>query len=83
MSVNCKVFSSNAYISSPACLFPLLLIFYFIKKKKNVCKAVKNKFCLREISHVIFSQHHHVATVDSQNDLSYIIQCIDMLTDLF
>jgi hypothetical protein len=52
MSINCKVFFSNAYISSPACLFPLLLIFYFIFVKENVCEAVKNRFCLHEISHM-------------------------------
>jgi len=38
---------------------------------------------MKFLTYVIFSHHHHVATVDSQNDLSYIIQCIDMLTDLF
>jgi len=38
---------------------------------------------MKFLTYVVFSQHHHVATVHSQNDLSYIIQCIDMLTDLF
>jgi len=38
---------------------------------------------MKFLTYIIFSQHHHVATVDSQNDLSYIIQCIDMMTDLF
>ena len=49
---NSNVLFSNAYISRPACLFPLLLIFYFIFVKENVCKAVQNSFCLHEISHL-------------------------------
>jgi len=52
MNINCEVFFSNACISSPACVFPLLLlIFYFIFVKETVSKAVKNRFCLHEISH--------------------------------
>jgi hypothetical protein len=59
------------------------ILFYFIFVKENVCKAVKNRFFLHEISHIFHIFTLPCCNVDKQNDLSYVIQCIDMLTVLF